>query len=217
VRVDHGNIAYPYTNKLENVPDVIIVSDYNKGTIHNEYLEYLMDFGVPVIIDPKGTDWSKYSGAYCLTPNKKEFEEVYCEFSIDRALQAVIELDLQGILVTLGADGMYWVGKDGWNFKLESEAKEVFDVTGAGDTVIATFASFLHEGVESAMRKANRAAGVVVGKVGTSIPTYEDVVEKVVFTNGCFDIIHSGHIALLKESAKLGNRLIVGLNSDNSV
>ncbi len=217
VRVDHGNIAYPYTNKLENVPDVIIVSDYNKGTIHNEYLEYLMDFGVPVIVDPKGTDWSKYNGAYCLTPNKKEFEEVYGEFSVDRALQAVIELDLQGILVTLGADGMYWVGKDGWNFKLESEAKEVFDVTGAGDTVIATFASFLHEGVESAMRKANRAAGVVVGKVGTSIPTYEDVVEKVVFTNGCFDIIHSGHIALLKESAKLGNRLIVGLNSDNSV
>jgi D-beta-D-heptose 7-phosphate kinase/D-beta-D-heptose 1-phosphate adenosyltransferase len=217
VRVDHGNISYPYTNKLENTPDVIIVSDYNKGTLHEGYLEYLIGLSCPVIVDPKGTDWEKYKGAYCITPNKKEFEEVYGEFSINRALSTVIELDLQGILVTLGAEGMHWVGKDGWSFKLESEAKEVFDVTGAGDTVIATFASFLHEGVEIAIRKANRAAGVVVGKVGTSVPTYDDVVEKVVFTNGCFDIIHSGHIALLQEAAKLGNRLIVGLNSDDSV
>ena len=124
---------------------------------------------------------------------------------------------MEGILVTLGAEGMVWVDKDGKAIYLESDAKEVFDVTGAGDTVIATFASFLHEGVYSAMRKANKAAGIVIGKLGTSVPKLSDVVEKVVFTNGCFDIIHSGHIALLKEASKLGDRLIIGLNSDESV
>jgi len=216
VRIDHGNVEYPQNNTIDYQPDVIIVSDYNKGTICGEYLDYLMDFSCPVIIDPKGTDWIKYKGAYCLTPNKKEFEEVYGEFSIELARDVVFLLDLKGILVTLGAEGMVWVDKDN-HIKLNSEAKEVYDVTGAGDTVIATFASFLHEGVETAMRKATKAAGVVVGKVGTAVPKYEDVIEKVVFTNGCFDIIHSGHIALLKESAKLGDRLIVGINSDKSV
>lgn len=216
VRVDRGIIEYPQTTEIET-PDVIIVSDYNKGTVIPAYLEYIMGFPCPVIVDPKGNDWSKYKGAYCLTPNKKEFEEVYGEFSIERAGYAVDDLGLDGILVTLGSEGMVWVDSEGNSISLESDAKEVFDVTGAGDTVIATFASFLHEGVESAMRKANRAAGIVVGKVGTAVPTYEDVVEKVVFTNGCFDIIHSGHIALLQESAKLGDRLIVGINSDDSV
>jgi D-beta-D-heptose 7-phosphate kinase/D-beta-D-heptose 1-phosphate adenosyltransferase len=217
VRVDHGNIAYPQSTVIENDPDVIIVSDYNKGTLCDEYLEYLMDFSCPVIVDPKGTNWEKYSGAYCLTPNKKEFEEAYGEFSIELAKGVVNDLQMEGILVTLGAEGMVWVDKDGQSIWLESDAKEVFDVTGAGDTVIATFASFLHEGVRPAMIKANRAAGIVVGKVGTSVPTKKDVIEKVVFTNGCFDIIHSGHIALLKASAKLGDRLVVGLNSDESV
>jgi D-beta-D-heptose 7-phosphate kinase/D-beta-D-heptose 1-phosphate adenosyltransferase len=216
VRVDHGNITYPQNTVIKETPDIIIVSDYNKGTLCKEYLDYIMDFSCPVIVDPKGTDWEKYSGAYCLTPNKKEFEEAYGEFTVSTARNIINDLDLNGLLVTLGADGMMWIDKEE-TITLESEAKEVFDVTGAGDTVIATFASFLHEGIEEAMRKANRAAGIVVGKVGTSVPKYEDVIEKVVFTNGCFDIIHSGHIALLKEASKLGDRLIVGINSDDSV
>jgi len=217
VRLDSGKITAPQINKITETPDVIIVSDYNKGSLCDEYLEYLMDFSCPVIVDPKGKDWEKYNGAYCLTPNKKEFEEANGEFSIDVAKGVVNDLQMEGILVTLGAEGMVWVDKDGKAIYLESDAKEVFDVTGAGDTVIATFASFLHEGVYSAMRKANKAAGIVIGKLGTSVPKLSDVVEKVVFTNGCFDIIHSGHIALLKEASKLGDRLIIGLNSDESV
>jgi len=217
VRLDSGKITAPQINKITETPDVIIVSDYNKGSLCDEYLEYLMDFSCPVIVDPKGKDWEKYNGAYCLTPNKKEFEEANGEFSIEVAKGVVNDLQMEGILVTLGAEGMVWVDKDGKAIYLESDAKEVFDVTGAGDTVIATFASFLHEGVYSAMRKANKAAGIVIGKLGTSVPKLSDVVEKVVFTNGCFDIIHSGHIALLKEASKLGDRLIIGLNSDESV
>ena len=216
VRVDHGNISYPQSDYITERPDVIIVSDYNKGTICKEYLEYIMDFSCPIIIDPKGTDWSKYSGAFCLTPNKKEFEEAYGEVNVINARRAIKELSLEGLLITLGSEGMIWVDESN-TITLESDAKEVFDVTGAGDTVIGTFASFLHEGIEPAMRKANKAASIVVGKVGTSVPKYEDVIEKVVFTNGCFDIIHSGHIALLKESARLGDRLVVGINSDESI
>mgnify|MGYP002638842871 CR=1 FL=1 len=216
IRVDHGHVTYPQDTEITQ-SDVIIVSDYNKGTVTKEYLEYIMGLDVPVLIDPKGTDWQKYKGAYCLTPNLKEFEESYGTFSVDSAKNVVNELELNGILVTLGADGMIWIDASGHSIKLDTDAKEVYDVTGAGDTVIAVFASFLHEGVEIAMRRANKAAGFVVGKVGTSVPEYNDVVEKVVFTNGCFDIIHSGHIALLKESAKLGDRLVVGLNSDESI
>ena len=217
-RVDDGVISShpPLIDDINNIPDVIIVSDYGKGTLSEAYIEYLIDFDVPVIIDPKGTDWSKYHGAFCITPNKKEFEEAYGEFTPERAFEVVQELDLTGILITLGADGMHWVSDEG-SIYIPTEAQEVIDVTGAGDTVIATFASFLHEGIEPAMRKANKAAGIVVGRFGTCAPKESEIVEKVVFTNGCFDIVHSGHIALLKEAAKLGDRLVVGLNSDASV
>lgn len=216
-RIDSGSISSCHTKEIDDDVDVIVISDYNKGSISNEYLKYIMKFSCPVIIDPKGTDWTKYKGAFCLTPNKKEFEETNGQFNVENALKVIKELDLNGILVTLGSEGMMWVGADSKCLQLNADAKEVFDVTGAGDTVIAVFASFLHEGIEPALRKANKAAAIVVGKIGTSAPSYEDVVEKVVFTNGCFDIIHSGHIALLKESAKLGDRLIIGLNSDTSV
>ena len=216
VRVDHGNITYPYSNKLPFTPDIIIVSDYNKGTICPEYLEYIVSQDCPVIVDPKGTDWSKYKGAYCLTPNLKEFEEAYGEFNTERARAVVNELDLEGILVTLGSKGLHWVSEDK-SILMPSEAKEVFDVTGAGDTVIGTFASFLHEGIVSAMEKANKAAGNVVGHIGTAVPDKSSVLETVVFTNGCFDIIHSGHINLLQSAKAMGDKLIVAINSDDSM
>ena len=199
-------------------PDAIIVSDYGKGTItHSLILDIIQHNECPILVDPKGSDWEKYAGVYAITPNRREFENAYGEFHYQKALDITEELDLQGILVTLGANGMHWVGRDGASILRRPEPKQVRDVSGAGDTVIATFTYFLPSGIKSAMDYANRAAGNVVTKLGTAPPDKNAVVETVVFTNGCFDIIHSGHIALLNQAALLGDRLIVGLNSDDSM
>jgi len=216
-RIDSGVIK-DEANAPTQSPDVIILSDYNKGTLSESYIQDIIDNNTcPVLVDPKGTDWNKYRGAFCLTPNKKEFEETYGVFTAMNALRVVKELKLDGILVTLGAGGMHWIGRDASSIYLPTEAKEVIDVTGAGDTVIATFALFLPKGVKNAMKYSNKAAGNVVSKLGTATPDKAAVKETVVFTNGCFDIIHSGHIALLQKASRFGDRLIVGLNSDNSV
>ena len=202
-------------------PDVVIISDYGKGTITSEVIDDWLDKSdCPILVDPKGTDWEKYSGVFAITPNKKEFEDAYGEFTYDRALQVIESLDLKGgLLITLGAGGMQWIGRDGASILRKAEcAEQVRDVTGAGDTVIATFALFLgSHGIKQAMDLANKAAGNVVTKLGTAVPDKEAVLETVVFTNGCFDIIHSGHISLLQTASKMGDRLIVGINSDDSM
>jgi D-beta-D-heptose 7-phosphate kinase/D-beta-D-heptose 1-phosphate adenosyltransferase len=232
------------------------LSDYAKGTLADpqELIVNARLQGVPVLVDPKGSDFARYKGATLLTPNLSEFEAVVgtCETEaelVERGLALVGELDIDALLVTRGENGMSLLRPNQPVFHLPAQAKEVFDVTGAGDTVIAVLAASIAVGepIENAVTLANLAASIVVGKLGTAtvsgpelrrainalhgsgrgVVTDDQLViaindakeqgEKVVFTNGCFDIIHAGHVSYLEEARKLGDRLIVGINDDASV
>ncbi len=237
--------------------DVIIASDYGKGTLSyiHDLIKAANAYGKKVLIDPKGTDFEKYRGAYMLTPNMKEFEAVAgkClnEADLERRAMSLIELcELGSLLVTRSEDGMSLFRPGHAAVHLPTHAREVYDVTGAGDTVIATLAAALATGCEvtDACDLANRAAGIVVGKVGTSTVTPDELLEdlrgadaslspgvvsedelakevkklqqrgkRIVMTNGCFDILHKGHVSYLKRARALGDRLIVAVNTDNSV
>ncbi len=235
---------------------VVILSDYGKGTL-NEVQALISDAKkakIPVLVDPKGTDFDRYKGATLLTPNYHEFEAVVGKCRDEKALvekgQALLEkLDLQGLLITRGEHGMTLLRLGEAELHLPARAREVFDVTGAGDTVISTLASALAAGesLPDAVALANIAAGIVVGKLGTAaisgpelrravqaelgsergvvsvdqlLNAVEDARsngEKIVMTNGCFDIIHAGHVGYLEEAKALGDRLIVAVNDDDSV
>ncbi|KJR31889.1 bifunctional heptose 7-phosphate kinase/heptose 1-phosphate adenyltransferase [Vibrio navarrensis] len=234
----------------------VILSDYDKGAL--EHVEALIAkaraANVPVFIDPKGTNFEPYRGATLLTPNMSEFEAVVGKVTseedlVAKALALIEKFDFSALLVTRSEHGMTLVRQGQKPFHLPTQAKEVYDVTGAGDTVISVLAASVAAGkpLEEACALANAAAGVVVGKLGTStLSTIElaeaihgsrdtdfgviteaaliDAVkaaqakgEKVVMTNGCFDILHAGHVSYLNNAAKLGNRLIVAVNTDESV
>jgi D-beta-D-heptose 7-phosphate kinase/D-beta-D-heptose 1-phosphate adenosyltransferase len=210
--------------------------------------------GVPVLVDPKGTDFKRYRGADALTPNRSEFEAVVgrCadETELLRKGEALrAELDLKMLLVTRGEHGMTLFEAGASPLTLPTQAREVFDVSGAGDTVIALLAAGLAAGLgaANAARLANLGAGIVVGKIGTatasrselqhalhsqgsggrSLVTVPELLalvaeakerdERVVFTNGCFDILHAGHVSYLEEAKSCGDRLIVAVNDDDSV
>ncbi|MFC3120846.1 bifunctional D-glycero-beta-D-manno-heptose-7-phosphate kinase/D-glycero-beta-D-manno-heptose 1-phosphate adenylyltransferase HldE [Agaribacter flavus] len=235
--------------------DVVVLSDYNKGALSevSALIEIAKQQSIPVVVDPKGSDFSKYSGADLITPNLQEFEGVFGEHEDETslkesALSACKSLNIKNILLTRSENGMTLFSPDEVKHS-PALAKEVYDVTGAGDTVVSTLASAIAAGSEIsfACQLANHAAGVVVGKLGTSTVTATELAlavhshkvpdggvlsesqllqalmqakregEKVVFTNGCFDILHSGHVSYLKEAAALGDRLIVAVNSDESV
>ncbi|MEA2098838.1 MAG: D-glycero-beta-D-manno-heptose-7-phosphate kinase [Campylobacterota bacterium] len=242
-----------------NLYDVIILSDYGKGVLTDKLSQGIIKLanskGVKVLVDPKGSDFSKYKGAYLLTPNKKEAilaTDIIIddEISLKKALLKLkTECDLDISLVTLSEDGIAIFDKE--LKKFPTVAKEVFDVTGAGDTVIASiaFAISIGKSIEDTASFANLAAGVVVGKIGSATVTideieeyeaslhkstsdahiksfedinvivdrYKDSGKKVVFTNGCFDILHVGHVKYLQIAKSFGDILIVGLNSDESV
>lgn len=205
-----------------------IISDYNKGVVHDSQgiINQLKKLNIKVLVDPK-KPFKYYSGAHLIKANRKEFEAEICDtFSIetvDRYCERLCrELDFSFIIVTLGADGCYvYSFFERRGYKIESEKRTVIDVTGAGDVFMAALAHYmLTHSVLGAARFANNLAGISVGHMGTYVLTPKDTQlekKKVVFTNGCFDILHPGHIHLLKESKKLGDRLIVGLNSDYSV
>ncbi len=239
--------------------DVVILSDYGKGVLTPELCQGVIKLckqnSVKVLVDPKGSDFSKYKGAYLLTPNKKEAIlatkiEIQDEESLKEALvQLKTECDLDISLITLSEDGIATYDTEVKVFP--TVAKEVFDVTGAGDTVIASIAFALAAGknIEETAAFANLAAGVVVGKIGSAtvsmdeieeyeaslhkstsdahIKSFEDIDtlvkrcrangKRVVFTNGCFDILHVGHVKYLQIAKSFGDILIVGLNSDASV
>ena len=236
--------------------DVVVLSDYAKGTLDKvpALIERCRRHGKPVLIDPKGTDFSRYRGATLLTPNQSEFHAVAGSWRGEdeflaqgAALRA--ELDLDALLVTRGERGMALFPRDRAPSLLDAEAREVFDVTGAGDTVIALMGAALGAGLslEDAAELANLGAGLVVGKIGVAtvsraelrfalhrrgaggrgLVTADELVElvaeakrrgeRVVMTNGCFDILHAGHVAYLEEAKSLGNRLIVAVNDDDSV
>ncbi|NND54819.1 MAG: bifunctional D-glycero-beta-D-manno-heptose-7-phosphate kinase/D-glycero-beta-D-manno-heptose 1-phosphate adenylyltransferase HldE [Gammaproteobacteria bacterium] len=234
---------------------VCILSDYAKGSLADvgSLIAQCRDAGVPVLVDPKGTDFARYKGATVLTPNLAEFEAVAGVATDDedllrRARALREELDLDALLVTLSERGMLVVSADGEK-TLPARARQVFDVTGAGDTVIATLAAGIGAGldVEAAAGLANLAASLVVGKIGAAavtplelnlalhesgeggrgLLTREQALavtaearargERIVMTNGCFDILHKGHVAYLQEAKARGDRLLVAVNSDDSV
>lgn len=239
--------------------DMVILSDYGKGVLTDELCQGIISLSnnnnIKVLVDPKGSDFSKYRGAYLLTPNKKEAIlatgiDINDAQSLEKALlQLKDECDLDISLITLSEDGIATYDKEVEVFP--TVAKEVFDVTGAGDTVIASIAFALSAGknIQDTAAFANLAAGVVVGKIGSAtvtigeieeyeaslhkstsdahIKSFEDIQmlvkrsrangKKVVFTNGCFDILHVGHVKYLQIAKSFGDILIVGLNSDESV
>lgn len=236
--------------------DVLILSDYGKGSLAEAeaIIASAREREIPVLVDPKGQDFGRYRGATVLTPNRPEFEAVMgpCEGDDDFARKGARlagELGLAAVLVTRGEQGMSLVPAAGAPVHLTARAREVFDVTGAGDTVIAALACALGAGAsaEDAARIANLAAGLVVSRFGAATVSRDQLVEeltsaastaqgllslqqvlqavaaarsrgeRVVMTNGCFDLLHAGHVSYLREARGLGDRLLVAINSDASV
>ena len=242
--------------KLIRGVDAVVLSDYAKGTLSRapELVANCRAAGVPVFIDPKGTDFKRYRGAFALTPNRGEFEAVAgpCVDEADllrKGMALRAELDLRALLVTRGEHGMTLFRADAEPLTLPTRAREVFDVTGAGDTVVALLAAGVAAGLElgDAAALANLGAGIVVGKIGVATVTRSELQralhglgsggdgvvqmaelaalvaeakargERVVLTNGCFDILHAGHVAYLEEAKSCGDRLVVAVNDDDSV
>ena len=236
--------------------DVMILSDYGKGTLNQveKLISLARGQGKRVLIDPKGSDFSKYRGASLITPNLTEFEAIVGPCSSDEelsrrgeALRA--ELELEALLITRSEKGMTLIGDGQAPLHLPTRAQEVFDVTGAGDTVIGLMGLALASGHElaEAMMLANLGAGLVVAKPGTATLSIAELYtalhgdklaeygvieptslveavraaqrrgERVVMTNGCFDILHAGHVAYLEQAKRLGDRLIVAVNDDASI
>ncbi len=237
--------------------DVVVLSDYAKGTLCA--LEPLIAAararGLPLLVDPKGSDFARYRGATLVTPNEAEFAAVAGPWVDDAGLVAAArrlasDCGLEHVLVTRSERGMTLVeGRGGTAHHIPSRAREVFDVTGAGDTVVAVLAAALAAGsaLPDAVQFANAAAGIVVGKLGTATVSAEELRaelapaalvrhgalvrdellaqaaaarargERIVMTNGCFDLLHAGHVAYLEQAAALGDRLIVAVNDDASV
>jgi len=247
-----------FTKELESY-DIVLLSDYGKGVLTDALTKKLIHLanlaGKKVLVDPKGSNYAKYDGAYLLTPNKKEaIEASGIEIADEKTLlEAIVKLkntcSLEVSLITLSEDGIA-IYDD--NLRTHpTVAREVYDVTGAGDTVIASLGFALACGydIDKAVQFSNLAAGVVVGKLGSATATLNEIIEyesslnkstsdshiktleeisllsqelkkrgkKIVFTNGCFDILHVGHVKYLEEAKSYGDVLILGLNSDESV
>lgn len=239
--------------------DALIISDYAKTTLPDPQplIQAARSLGIPVLVDPKGSDYARYRGATLVTPNLSEFTLVAGETASDEELYAHASdlreaLNLDAVVVTLSERGIAGI-EVGANFRIAAQAKEVFDVTGAGDTVIAVIAAGLaaRQPLKEAVTLANLAASIVVAKTGTATLTSVELNqallasqdssaeslsgvlnldqllrmkkdceaggEKLVLTNGCFDLLHPGHIAYLSQARALGNKLVVAVNSDASV
>jgi D-beta-D-heptose 7-phosphate kinase/D-beta-D-heptose 1-phosphate adenosyltransferase len=252
------SILDSFTSIISNY-DSVLLSDYGKGVLTKKLTQSLISIAnknnKKVIVDPKGLDYSKYKGAYLLTPNKKEASEatqinIKDEVSLTQAItQLKKQCSLTISLITLSEQGVAI-----YDDELRTHptvAREVFDVTGAGDTVLASlgFALACDYGIDDAVKFSNLAAGVVVGKIGSATATLNEIAEyesslnkstsdehiktlieitalseelkargkKIIFTNGCFDILHAGHVRYLETAKSYGDILILGLNSDRSV
>ncbi len=258
-----GDLARRLLNHVRAIADrfqVILVSDYLKGVLTDFLLRELIalgrERGIPVVIDPKGDDYAKYRGATLLTPNRKEAQKasgvaIVDEASLLKAGRALRErLELDALVLTRSEEGMSLFMGDGRELHMPTKAREVFDVSGAGDTVLSVIGVGLAAGLslEQAAAVSNLAAGVVVGKVGTSTVSPEEILQavgaahadsdlkirnrealamllererqrgkRIVFTNGCFDLLHVGHVKYLQAARRLGDLLVLGLNSDASI
>ncbi len=237
----------------------LVLSDYGKGVLTDHVIQVAISgaraAGIPVIVDPKGADYARYRGATLVTPNLKELAEAAGssgagDAKVEEAARGVLaKSGIAAMVVTRGPEGLSVVKMDSPAVHVRAQAREVFDVSGAGDTVVATLALSLATGADlpTAARLANLAASIVVGKVGTASVTSEelraaaddesrvhsklkttaalvDLVERwrrrnlrVGFTNGCFDLLHPGHLSLIRQARSGCDRLVVGLNSDASV
>lgn len=256
-----GQELIDHATELLSEVDVVVLSDYAKGVLTQQVTSAVIAAaraaGVPVIVDPKGRDYRKYDGASLITPNVKELWEVTgVEARTDEAVERAASIlfsqtKVDAMLVTRSEQGLSYVRRDSAPVHFPTTAREVFDVSGAGDTVVATLAAALGAGIdpERAAQLSNLAGGIVAGKVGTAtvelrelseaarreerglllekLGEPEDVIAlaerwrdeklRIGFTNGCFDLIHPGHISLLAQAAAQCDRLIVGLNSDASI
>lgn len=244
-----------YSELLKDV-DAVILSDYAKGCLTQikDFIKIAKSNDKLVFVDPKLDDFSYYSGIDYITPNLKEIEKVVGKVKDDKDLEKkvknlIAELNIKNFIVTKGSKGVSIITKDSEAIHLEATSSAVYDVTGAGDTVIAALAHFITSGldIKQSVTLSNYAAGIVVSKPGTSVATIEEVKdktqgkisiktgvvpekelldtirfcqtrgEKVIFTNGCYDVIHHGHINYLERAKSLGDRLIIGVNSDESI
>jgi len=240
---------------------LVILSDYAKGVLGDGLAAAIIaaarDAGRPVIVDPKSRDYATYRGATLVKPNRRELCDASGRTSLDtpeEMVSAARDLmkrhDIAAMLITCGKEGMILVESGDRIHRLPASAREVYDVTGAGDTVVAVLGAALASGASlvDAASLANAAAGIVVGKVGTAVVEAKELASsildrdtlksrkvlplslaldqaarwrrnglKVGFTNGCFDLIHPGHVALLEQARKACDRLVVGINSDASV
>lgn len=253
----HEVLSAQFVEFLQRVVecDVVVLSDYGKGGMTHvaEMIRVARDKGKTVLIDPKGSDWKRYAGASVITPNRAELRDVVGLWTSEEDLALRVDrlradLRLGALLLTRSEEGMSLFDADGVCHE-STRAREVFDVSGAGDTVIATLAVLLASGasLSESMRWANRAAGIVVAKLGTTSVTLKELQEtsnyhastrrgvvtetellqlvretqasggRIVMTNGCFDILHPGHVKYLELAKALGDRLIVAVNDDDSI
>ncbi len=252
---DHDMLKTQVASRLPEV-GAMVLSDYGKGALaaSADLIAQARTFGVPVIVDPKNRDVTRYRGATIVTPNQAEFEAVvgHCadeDTLVERALLLIARHDLVALLITRGEQGMTLVRPGESVLHLKANAREVYDVTGAGDTVVSTLAVALAAGepLPSAVALANLAAGIVVSKLGTATVGFAELKhaaeggwqsdrdemtetqllaavatarannQRIVMTNGCFDLLHAGHVRYLGQARSLGDRLIVAVNDDDSV
>ncbi|QEN05686.1 D-glycero-beta-D-manno-heptose 1-phosphate adenylyltransferase [Thiospirochaeta perfilievii] len=260
VRIDEEESFSPTSLELDNLlSDInnidlsnfngIVLSDYAKGVCSDSVCQNVIkraaNLNIPTIVDPKGSNWEKYKGATVLTPNLKEVGDVYGmeipnnDSEVERVgLELLNRFNLTNIIITRSEKGMTLINRNTTEH-FPTMAKDVFDVSGAGDTVVAGVIRFLTAGldIKDAINIANFAAGIVVGHVGTWPIKMEELLEKssdsktlnstiidlkknhkkIVFTNGCFDLLHPGHVDYMQKAKELGDYLIIGLNSDESV
>jgi D-beta-D-heptose 7-phosphate kinase/D-beta-D-heptose 1-phosphate adenosyltransferase len=272
VRIDHEDMAPCAVGEAELfaaaatraivAADLVVLSDYGKGVFSDAFLRHCLDTaraaGKKVIVDPKRNDFSAYRGATLITPNRKELSDATglpCETDVQAARAAAMAQKISGahILLTRSEKGMSYFPADGAPSHLATVAQDVFDVSGAGDTVVAVMAACLAAKlpIHDAMRIANHAAGIVVSKLGTATATRDEIAASLLaeqalpddddgalldwkaavalrwawakdkltvgFANGCFDLLHAGHVSLIRQAAETCDRLIVAINSDASV
>lgn len=264
IRLDfEGEFSKDCVRKLTDIVDseierhdVLILSDYKKGALEDiaEIINKANSMGTSIFVDPKGSDFSRYKNVTAITPNQSEFTAVVGEFSneqelVEKGLRLTNELNLSALVVTRSEKGVMLIEKSGQSMRIPARAKEVFDVTGAGDTFISVLAASYaaDASFEQAVNIANAAASVVVGKLGTATVSKNEIEnelnrssenlgkivshsellkkikslrqddKKIVMTNGCFDILHSGHVDYLSKAKEHGDVLIVAVNSDDSV
>ena len=253
---DYSNFIIKQLKTIINQFEIVILSDYDKGFLNktDKIIDYLKKNKKIILVDPKSNNFNKYKGAHLIKPNKQEIEKIInvpyiLSEKIDNLIKKEIKKNkLKYILLTLGEQGMVLYEKNNISRISNQLSPKVYDVTGAGDTVIATLAYFLNNNfsIMDAASMSNLAGNIVVSKNETATISVNELNKfsnlylekknkiiskndlpqflenqlkdkKIIFTNGCFDILHSGHIHLLKEAKALGDILIVGVNSDRSV